>query len=201
MRFLLLPLFLLGLASCGSDANTDPDATTEAEPIPLTAAYQPAAAALAKGEPAARVATLLMDNFTAVSDAQTGALNEKASQDFVDLAGQLAERYPTDTAAALPYYRSAEVVRALNDPKRAADIYGKVHDRYPTFSKAAESLFMLAFTYDEDLQQLDQARAAYENFLQRYPNHPFADDSQMLLRNLGKTDEEILRELEEQAGQ
>ncbi|MEL7161156.1 MAG: tetratricopeptide repeat protein, partial [Bacteroidota bacterium] len=74
--------------------------------------------------------------------------------------------------------------------------YERVHKDFPNFSKAGESLFMLAFTYDEDLDDIDKARATYERFIAEYPNHGFADDAQMLIGNLGKTDEEVLRELE-----
>ncbi len=142
----------------------------------------------------------MIDNFSSVSDANTGGLNEQASQDFVRLAQAFADKYPQDTLAALPLYRAAEVVRALNDPKKTAEIYQIVYSRYPTFSKAPEALFMLGFTYDEDLKNLTEAKKVYNKFLSLYPDHSFADDTEMLLKNLGKSDEEILKELEKQAG-
>jgi TolA-binding protein len=117
------------------------------------------------------------------------------------MATQLADKYPNDTLAAMPLYRAAEVVRALNDPKQTAAIYQKVYNSYPTFSKAPEALFMLGFTFDEDLGDLEKARSTYNDFLFKFPNHSFADDTQMLLENLGNTDEEILKELEKKAGQ
>jgi TolA-binding protein len=101
--------------------------------------------------------------------------------------------------AALPLYRAAEVVRAMNNAVRAASFYEMTHKNYPSFSKAGEALFMLGFTYDEDLNNEAKAKETYELFLQQYPDHPFADDTQILINNLGKTDEEILRELEEKA--
>lgn len=173
---------LLLLMACGNTTTDTP--------------FSEASSLLEEGAEAQRVAEALMQDFSSISDAETGELNIEASQQYVSLAKELANRYPSDTAAALPLYRSAEVVRAMNDPERAAAIYQQVHRDYLTFSKAPEALFMLAFTYDEDLEQLDAARQTYTEFLEKYPNHGFADDSQMLLENLGKSDEEILQELE-----
>lgn len=140
----------------------------------------------------------LMRSFENIADQETGLLNEEAAQKFVDEAIAFSEAFPDDTLAALPLYRSAEVSRSIGDPKRAIKTYQQVTERYPTFYKTAEASFMLAFSYDEDMNDLDRAKAAYESFLAKYPDHTFADDAAMLLANLGKSDEEILRELEAQ---
>ncbi|TXF88561.1 tetratricopeptide repeat protein [Neolewinella aurantiaca] len=189
-------LFAIVLSGCaGNDAPP-------AEQTPVVEnTYQAAEDALENGKNAATVSKLLMDNFEAVSDSNTGKLNMQASQDFSRIARELADKFPEDTMAAMPFYRSAEVVRAMNDPKRAAAIYRDVYERYPAFSKSPEALFMLAFTYDEDLKDLDAARSAYNDFLESYPTHSFADDTEMLLKNLGKSDEEILKELEAKTGE
>lgn len=139
---------------------------------------------------------MLMQKFDAVSDATSGVLNQAESREFVRIATEMANKFPQDTLAALPLYRAAEVVRALNDPKRAAAIYEQVHTSYPTFSKAPEALFMLGFTYDEDLGNLEAAKSTYEKFLKMYPDNVFAEATPMLIENLGKSDEEILQQLE-----
>lgn len=138
----------------------------------------------------------LMANFEKLADSQTGLLDKDASTDFVSAANSFADLYPTDTLAALPLYRSAEISRSIGKPKDAIETYKKILTLYPTFYKAAEAQFMLAFSYDEDLKDIDRARAAYTEFISEHPQHTFTDDAQMLLSNLGKSEEEILRELE-----
>lgn len=193
----LIPVSLILLPSCGGNdaAVTDNSAAEEVEVV--ANAYIAAEDALKGGKGAAEVSRLLLDNFGAVSDPNSGRLNMQASKDFAKIARELADSFPADTMSAMPFYRSAEVVRAMNDPKRAAVIYQDVYDRYPSFSKAPEALFMLAFTYDEDLKDLEAAKATYTKFLENHPNHTFADDTEMLLKNLGKSDEDILKELED----
>lgn len=138
----------------------------------------------------------LMNDFEQLADSETGMLNQEASADFVAAARALSDQFPNDTLVALPLYRSAEISRSLGKPQETIDTYQKILERYPTFHKAAEAQFMLAFSYDEDLKDIEKARQAYTEFIKQHPDHTFADDAQMLLSNLGKTDEEILRELE-----
>lgn len=140
----------------------------------------------------------LMELFGKLTDSQTGLIDEEKARAFVDQARSFSDKFPTDTLAALPLYRSAEVSRSVGDFDLTLDTYQKVIKRYPSFHKAAEAKFMLAFTYDEDMNDNENARAAYTSFINDHPEHTFADDAQMLLGNLGKTDEEILRELEAQ---
>ena len=199
-RLLLAPLLSLLFFACGADTepmDTDENAVAVTD-APITGAFAPANEAFEAGDGPARIGGMLMQQFESVSDPSTGLLDETASRNFVAVATKLADKYPDDTLAALPLYRAAEVVRALNDPKRAAKLYEQIHTNYPEWSKAAESLFMLAFTYDEDLGNLEAAKATYEKFLAMYPDNVFAEATPMLIANLGKSDEEILRQLEEQ---
>ncbi|MEM9527964.1 MAG: tetratricopeptide repeat protein [Bacteroidota bacterium] len=198
MHHLLFSLLCLAslsiITSCGgnSQAEEPPSEVT-------TGPFTPAAEALQAGEGVAKVGSILMQAFPAVSDPNTGIIDVVAAKQFAQVAEQLVDKFPGDTLAALPFYRSAEVVRAMNDPKGAAAIYERVTREFPAYSKAGEALFMLAFTYDEDLNNLEMAKATYEKFIEMYPNNGFADDAEMLLQNLGKSDEEILKELEEKA--
>lgn len=57
---------------------------------------------------------------------------------------------------------------------------------------------MIGFVYENDLNDLENAKQTYEAFLQKYPNDPdFADDAQMALKNLGKSPEELIKEFEQ----
>ncbi len=196
----LLCLALL-FTACGSDSppsETDPTETITDGPAPVVfeGPFAEVHDQLSGTPDASAVQRRLLELFPSVSNPETGALDTRISRQFVALAESFADKFPGDTVAAPPLYNAAEVALALGQPQRAADIYGRIYNQFRGYSKAPEALFMLAFTHDENLNDLDGARKYYQQFIDTYPNHTFADDSEMLIQNLGKSDEEILRELE-----
>jgi len=140
-------------------------------------------------------------DFGDLTDEQTSLLIRDKAAAYVDAAEALAADFPTDTLAALPLYRAAEVARSLNEAPRAISIYRSLLEKYPSFPKVAEARFMLAFTYDESLNDLENARRMYEDFLEKHPTHGFADDAETLISHLGKSGEQILEELQRKAAE
>ena len=194
-RTLLFLCLLLLFTACGTDSTTD--TPPEAPGDGLNGPFAELSTDLEGDNPdAPAIAARLRQLFPSVSDAQTGALDVDVSRQYVALAEAFADKFPADTVAAPPLYNAAEVALALGQPQRAADIYARLYHQYRTFSKAPEALFMLAFTHDENLKDTASARTYYRQFIDTYPTHTFADDSEMLIRNLGKSDAELLRELE-----
>ena len=57
------------------------------------------------------------------------------------------------------------------------------------------ALFMKAFLFDGTFADSTNSRKYYTEFLEKYPNHEFAKDAKLLLQNVGKSDEEVLKEL------
>jgi hypothetical protein len=53
--------------------------------------------------------------------------------------------------------------------------------------------------YESELNDLDKARECYERYLQYYPNKPFAKDVKVLLDNLGKSPEELLKSIQKES--
>ncbi len=112
------------------------------------------------------------------------------------LLEKYATAYPQDSAAAGFLSRAAEIARLSGQPEQALKLYDKILEVYAGSPFSAKALFMKGFTLDNDLERLDEARSVYEKFLKEYPEDDFADDADFLLKNLGKTEEEILRSFE-----
>ena len=54
---------------------------------------------------------------------------------------------------------------------------------------------MMGFVYANDLGNADKAKQTYEDFLKRYPKDELAESARAELKNLGKTPEQILEEM------
>lgn len=143
----------------------------------------------------ARMDTLLAQ----IVDRGTGALSFSASRDFITHATTYASVAPEAPSSADYLFRAAEVAGYNAMYEESIALYRRVHEQYPEHERAAKALFMRAFTYGENLDDQQQARALYEQFIAQYPEDDFVDDAQALLDNLGKTDEEILQSFEENA--
>jgi len=124
---------------------------------------------------------------------QTHRLDTKAAGDFIESCELFALLQPEDSKSPDYLHKAGETARAIRAFPRAISIYDRIYASYPSFEKAPQALFLKAFTYDNDLKQVEKARALYEEFLRKYPNDDFADDTEFLLKNLGKDDEEIIK--------
>lgn len=92
--------------------------------------------------------------------------------------------------------RAGEMAALVGQNGKSLGYYDQVISQFPDSPKAATALFMKGYTLDDKLGRIDEAKAVYEEFLKKYPDDDFADDTQFLLKNLGKTEEEIIKQFE-----
>lgn len=103
---------------------------------------------------------------------------------------------PMDTQSITILNKAAENAYYTQQYQKSLYLYEWLETAYPDDDRAAQALFMRAFMYDNDLKQYDLAKPLYELFLQKYPKDDFADDAEVLLKNLGKSPEELIQELQ-----
>ena len=56
---------------------------------------------------------------------------------------------------------------------------------------------MQGFVNENLLMDMDKAKYHYERFIKEYPNHALAKDTKVLIENLGKTPEELIKSFQE----
>ena len=123
-------------------------------------------------------------------------IDRSAGKQFVDIADAYALLRPTKADAPTYLFDAAKVAGYLGDFSRSIDLYQTVYEQFPDYEKAPQAIFMLGFVYDNDLKDFEKARTYYELYLEKYPEGAFAEQVSFLLENLGKSPEELLRELE-----
>ena len=124
-------------------------------------------------------------------------LDADKANDYINTCQVYALIQPDDTKSPVYLFKAAETARAMRNFDKAIELYDNIYDNYPDYEKHAQTLFLKAFTLDNDLKRHDEAKGLYELFLKKYPDNDFADDTQFLLANLGKSDEEIIQKFEE----
>ncbi len=112
-----------------------------------------------------------------------------------------ADANQDDPEAPAFLQHAAEISLNLNKFSQSLEWYNRIIYQYPDYQKTPECLFMVAFIYENHIQNLGRAKELYESFLKRYPGHELADDAEVCIRNLGKSPEELLREFEQKNAQ
>ncbi len=178
---ILTNLFLLTLVvvffSCSNNAHEETAPTAEANAsAPLTREQQ--LSALSQIEEEVEKAVKINDSI--------GKALVKAYSDY-------ANNFPTDSLAADFLFKAAEVSTAIGEYQNALSYYETITTKYIDYRYVVESLFLQGHIYDDFLNQDDKAKAIYERLIAMYPKHKFAEDCKILIKNLGKTDEEIIK--------
>ncbi|MBK7410136.1 MAG: tetratricopeptide repeat protein [Saprospirales bacterium] len=126
----------------------------------------------------------------------TNRYDAQVSNEFIGTCEVYGLLLPEDPKTPDLVFEAARTAGYIRSFPKAVELYDWVYTRYPDYSKASQALFMMAFTYDNEMGNVDRAKGLYEEFLQKYPNDDFADDAQALFQNLGKSEEEILKALQ-----
>ena len=128
--------------------------------------------------------------------AKKGKMDTAGLKDLLIAYDDYVKAWPADTNSANYLFKEADFYRYMRQPKRSVEIYAGIYNDYPQFFKRPYALFLQGFIYENEIHNLDSAKAKYEMFLQVYPNHAIAKDVRMTLASLGKTPEQVIAEFE-----
>ena len=121
----------------------------------------------------------------------TAALNlVRAEEAFV-------AKYPNHPDVPNLLIEAAEIYATyFGDVPKAVQLLRIVDLRFRQKSAyAPRALFYEAFLYENMLSDTATARERYEAFLRYYPDHELAQEARLSLQNLGKSPEQLLREI------
>ena len=125
-------------------------------------------------------------------------INIKEGKTFIDMVEAYAMTFPSDTISADYLFRGMQMARSLGSFQKALSISDMILTKYPDYSRSPSVLFVKAYMLENDFRKLEEAKAAYLEFLNKYPNDELAKDIEILLNNLGKSDEELFNAIRKQ---
>ncbi|MDF1699287.1 MAG: hypothetical protein P1U56_25755 [Saprospiraceae bacterium] len=128
-------------------------------------------------------------------------INRVSAQKYVDACEAFAIGFPQDTMAAEYLYRAAEMARTIKTYPKALSIFDWIEEKYPNFEKTPTTVFLKGFMLENELNNKEAAREIYNRFLENYPKDDLADDVKFLLENIDKSDEEIMKMIDQKSNQ
>ena len=134
---------------------------------------------------------------TLFSDENKMVDRDKASE-LIDAYIEYADEFPDDKQASDYLFKAGDMAMNLNMPHKAIEVFDRILQNYPDFEKTPQCLFLKGYVYENNLNNLEEARKIYTEFLEKFPDDEFADDAEVSIKNLGKSPEELIKEFEEQ---
>jgi len=120
---------------------------------------------------------------------------QKAKQ-LATLYIEYASTYPQDMLAPEFLFKASDIYMNLNNPQKTISLFDEILTKYPAYINTPTILFLKGFVYEDQLNDYENARICYQNFIEKYPGSDFADDAIVSLNNLGKSPEEMIKEFE-----
>ncbi len=132
------------------------------------------------------------------------SLEKMAQKDFAESAGKPTidlhlnltknlEEYGytyIDTLAPKFLFKAARIhEEVLKDKRKAITIYGNIYHDFPDFQDRAMMLFYQASAY-HDVQDTTMSIKVFKFFMENYPQHPFVDDAEGMIKLIRMTEEE-----------
>ena len=125
-----------------------------------------------------------------VLDRATGLRLLRAYQDYYN-------KHPQDTIAQNYIFEAGRVAVSLEKYDKAIELLANFHDGSVNRQRRAEAAYLVAFIYDTHLHLPTKATKQYNKVIELYPESPWAAQSRQALHLVGKSDEELLKFLQE----
>lgn len=106
-----------------------------------------------------------------------------------------SKKFPADKYAPEFLFKAADIANGMENYGKSIELFNLIADQYPDFNKAAESLFLCAFIY-EQAGNVVLAEKYYKEVIARYPKSELKAQSEASIKNLGKSPEELVKEFE-----
>lgn len=112
---------------------------------------------------------------------------DQLTQMYVDFA----DKYPNDSLSPEYLMKAAEVQGNVLHTERSVELFDRIIADYPDFEDVSMCYFLKGNSLELN-SQIEEAKAAYEEFLAKYPNHYMADQTRKMIPLLGMSYEEML---------
>ncbi|MCX5752483.1 MAG: peptidyl-prolyl cis-trans isomerase [Candidatus Krumholzibacteria bacterium] len=84
-----------------------------------------------------------------------------------------------------------EMAQIEPDARNRIQFYRDIVNLYPTHKNAAEALFMIGFTYAEELKDFVQARRTFDELKQKYPQNPMLESAKWMSENMESENQKL----------
>ena len=144
----------------------------------------------------------LVEEIKQLEDTLSAGSEQKIDRKLaVELLGKstlFAEKFPEDEQSPAYLFRAGNVAVGIGAFEDAVGYFQAVHKKYESFHRAPDALFLEGFTYENHLKNIEKAKVCYQDFLTRFPDDELAEQVKLVLENIDKTPEELVKGFQNQ---
>ncbi len=161
-------------------------------------AFPDKAEALGRNPKEGRRLTRKLRDFETMLDTDlSGTINFRQANDFINAATLYAMLMPQADDSPHWLFQAAETARKVRVYSMAIGLYDWLGRSWPGSREAAQALFLKAYILDNDLRRKEEAKVAYEAYLQKFPTDDYSEDARIMLKHLGRQGEAFVNEVQD----
>jgi tetratricopeptide (TPR) repeat protein len=134
----------------------------------------------------------ITDQEMALTDTSVKIFDQRKALALYAVYLEFVEKYPQDSMAPEYLFRAARMAKPLHKSPEAIGLCDRIIKEYPQWKVLPAIWMMKGITFQDELQNKDSARKAYEQLIARYPGTRYAEDAKAMIDNLQYTDEELI---------
>jgi len=109
--------------------------------------------------------------------------------------------FPKDSITPHYLFKAGEIATANHQYAQAIAYYENIEKEHKTFIHADAAVYMQAYIYDYLTNEDAKAKDIYERLISNFPKSIYVNDAQSAIKNLGKSDEQLIEEFKKKNGQ
>ena len=123
-------------------------------------------------------------------------VNPSLADQAINAFNNFASTCKDDSLAPIFLLKAGQIAQSVGKYQQSQILLKKCVDEFPTFRNRGAALFLLAQVYDDAsmLNNETEAKKIYDQIIKEYPNTAWERDAKACIKNLGKTDEQLVQE-------
>ena len=139
-----------------------------------------------------------IDKYTALLFADSLNFNKQHAEKLLHAYEEFIKYHSFEAVSKDYQFKAGELAKALNKPHVAIKHFNDLLERDPKHEKAPLALFYKAMIIGDMLHEDELAKATYQEFIDKYPDHPFVESAKESIKLQGKSLDEIVAGFEKQ---
>lgn len=138
----------------------------------------------------------LIDNYSLILANDTTGVHREVAEKLLLAYEDFLKHHSFEIISKEYQFRAGELAKAINKPHLAIKHLNGLLERDPDHERAPLALFYKATIVGDMLNEDENAKMLYQEFIDKYPDHPLAESAKESIKLQGKSLDEIVKEFE-----